>query len=54
MLFDAVTTEFIDVETLIFLCEGLVHTLTKMARLEWGGSSGAEEEHAGGDDQKPS
>ena len=28
MLFDAVTDQFIDVETLIFLCEGLVHTIT--------------------------
>lgn len=32
MLFDAVTPEFIDVESLIFLCEGLVHTLTNMRR----------------------
>jgi hypothetical protein len=32
MLFDAVTAEFIDVETLIFLCEGLVHALTNMGR----------------------
>ncbi len=27
ILFDAVTDKFIDVETLIFLCEGLVHTV---------------------------
>jgi hypothetical protein len=32
MLFDAVTAAFIDVETLIFLCEGLIHTLTKMRK----------------------
>lgn len=32
MLFDSVTAEFIDVESLIFLCEGLVHTVTMMKR----------------------
>jgi hypothetical protein len=32
MLFDAVTGEFIDVETLIFLCEGLVHTVERATR----------------------
>lgn len=32
ILFDGVTTKFIDVETLIFLCEGLIHTLTRMGR----------------------
>ena len=32
MLFDSVTAGFIDVETLIFLCEGLIHTLTRMGR----------------------
>ncbi len=30
MLFDSVTADFIDVETLIFLCEGLVHTVANM------------------------
>ena len=30
MLFDSVTAGFIDVETLIFLCEGLVHTVAHM------------------------
>lgn len=30
MLFDAVTAGFIDVETLIFLCEGLVHSVAHM------------------------
>jgi hypothetical protein len=32
MLFDSVTTGFIDVETLIFLCEGLIHTLSRMVK----------------------
>lgn len=32
MVFDAVTGNFLDVESLIFLCEGLVHTLTGMLR----------------------
>ena len=32
MLFDSVTAKFIDVETLIFLCEGLIHTLTRVGR----------------------
>ncbi len=32
MLFDGTTAEFIDVESLIFLCEGLVHTVTMMKR----------------------
>jgi len=32
MLFDGVTGEFIDVETLIFLCEGFVHTVARATR----------------------
>lgn len=32
MLFDGITAEFIDVESLIFLCEGLFHTVTMMKR----------------------
>ncbi len=32
MLFDSVTTRFIDVETLIFLCEGLIHSLSGMVK----------------------
>jgi hypothetical protein len=32
MLFDSVTEKFIDVETLIFLCEGLIHTITRAVR----------------------
>ncbi len=32
LLFDGITTDFIDVESLIFLCEGLVHTVAMMKR----------------------
>jgi hypothetical protein len=30
ILFDGITGQFIDVESLVFLCEGLVHTLTTL------------------------
>lgn len=32
MLFDGVTGEFLDVESIVFLCEGLVHTIAGMLR----------------------
>jgi hypothetical protein len=32
MLFDSMTAGFIDVETLIFLCEGLIHSLSRMVK----------------------
>ncbi len=32
VLFDRMTTEFIDVESLVFLSEGLVHTISMMLR----------------------
>ena len=32
MVFDSVTGNFLDVESIVFLCEGLVHTLTGMVR----------------------
>ncbi|HAM50233.1 MAG TPA: hypothetical protein DCP92_05890 [Nitrospiraceae bacterium] len=32
ILFDSVTGQFLDVESIVFLCEGLVHTITGMLR----------------------
>jgi hypothetical protein len=30
ILFDGITGDFLDVESIVFLCEGLTHTLRKM------------------------
>jgi len=32
ILFDGITGQFLDVESLMFLCEGLIHSLTMMRR----------------------
>lgn len=32
ILFDSITGQFLDVESLMFVCEGLIHTLTMMRR----------------------